>query len=188
LDDCVLKFLFSREKKRMESLENNVSFILVYDPKKGNKIGENNYVIVGREELIAYGSYCLLILDYFAVYVPQIWLERFHYLKNIFHHEKKGWAKSDSLIRQNQLKMVDLSADLHQCLYKTDEMMDFSLFPDMLFAMFQGHSSSFLSTKQRRVIRFLIPFVEFLAPSTSEVEYWRKKSQSYFLITDMDLS
>jgi hypothetical protein len=175
---------------------NNVSFILVYDPKVNTKLGDKPYAVTAVEPLVPYRSYVLLVLDYFAIYVPQMWLERFHFLKNLLHHEEKGWGPSknanvnvnaSSSSQATHLRVMDLTHDLHQCLYKTDDMVDFSLFPDVVFSLFQGHSGAFLSTKQRRVIRFLIPFVEFLAPSTFEVEYWRKKSQSYFLLADAEL-
>lgn len=170
----------------MESLEKNVSFILVYDPKK-TKSTEKPHVTTATPDLTAYRSYTLLVLDYFGIYVPQVWLERFHYLKTMLHDEQKGWSASHSVVQRDNLKVVDMTQDLHQCLYKTDDMVDFSLFPDVLFCVFQGHSSSFMTTRQRRVIRFLMPFIEFLAPCTVEVEYWRKKSQSYFLLSDMDV-
>jgi hypothetical protein len=174
---------------------NNVSFVLVYDPKVNTKLGDKPYAVTAVETLVPYRSYVLLVLDYFAIYVPQMWLERFHFLKNLLHHEEKGWGPSKnaninvnaSSSQATNLRVMDLTHDLHQCLYKTDDMVDFSLFPDVVFSLFQGHSGAFLSTKQRRVIRFLIPFVEFIAPSTFEVEYWRKKSQSYFLLADSEL-
>lgn len=170
-------------------MEKNVSFILVYDPKTNTKLGEKPYLVTATEALISYTSYTLLILDFFAIYVPQVWLERFHFIKNLLHNQEKGWGESQSVRVGDisNLRIVDLTHDLRQCLYKTDDMIDFSLFPDTVFAVFQGHSGAFMTSRQRRVVRFLMPFIEFLAPSTFEVEYWRKKSQSYFLLGDTDL-
>lgn len=169
-------------------MEKNVSFVLAYDPKQILlKATEKPYTIVATDQVVPYGSYALLVLDYFAVYVPQIWLERFHYLKNIIHNQEKGWSQSETFYQTGNLKVIDITQDLHQCFYKTDDMVDFSVFPDSVFCLFQGHSSSFTTIKQRRVIRFLMPFIEFLAPSTFEVEYWRKKSQSHYLMADLDM-
>jgi len=172
-------------------LLDKISMVLVYDAsslEENQKKNPLSYTIRNVKDLVLYESYILLVLDYFAMYVPRMWLERFHYLRNM-NDKRWGASTSSSVSTENHLlHTVDLTQDLHQCLVKMERMVDFSLLPECLFHVIQGSCWTFITMKQRRVIRFLMPLIEFLAPHTSEVEYWREKSQgSTFLLSDMDL-
>ena len=171
----------------MEKVETNVSFILMYDPSKNSSLDSANYQIVRLKNLVSFSSYVLLVLDFFAIYVPQFWLERFHYFQNILPNDEKQWGESPLFFQQESLKILDISHDLHACLCKTDTMIDFSLLPECIFRLLEGSSWTFISMKQRKLIRFILPFVEFLAPCSNEVEYWRKKARGSFVLADLDI-
>lgn len=163
-------------------MEENIMFVLVYDPK-GNNDGKQ-YVIRELKDVVPYSTCILLTLDFFALYLPKMWTQRFHFLKqgtsSIWHPEPQVTSKG--------LCTMDLTHDFYQCFYKTTEDIDYSIFPECLFYVLQGFSS-YLTLKQKQIIRFLLPFLEFLGPDPNEMEHWKKRSQpisaSYLLFSDI---
>ena len=169
----------------MESFQKQIAFVVMYDPSQKSTTTEkqSSFTMTPLKDLLVYETYVLLLFDYFALYVPRLWLDRFHFLKNV-HEPRWGGAYSPT---PEGLYFVDMSQDLQQCTCKNDLMLDFSLVPECLFHILQGSCWTFISMKQRRVLRYLMPLVEFLGPCPAEVEYWRKKSQGSSFLLDMDL-
>lgn len=166
----------------MSGLEKRVSFVVSPDMTSENK----PYRITELADVRPFDSYVLVVMDYFALYIPRVWAERFHYLRTMLNPDN-GWKESSVLSTTTEgLKTVDLTEDLHRCFYKGDENIDFSCFHECVFFMFQGGHSSFLTYRQKNTIRFLMPFLEFLGPFSTDLENWKKKSsQTYSFLSDL---
>jgi hypothetical protein len=164
-------------------IENRVSFVVVPDMTRTSE--NKQYLITDLADVRPFDSYVLVVMDYFAVYIPQVWVERFHYLRTVLKPDN-GWKESSIVsMTTGGLKTVNLTDDLLRCFYKVDENIDFCYFHECVFFIFQGYSS-FLSYKQKHTIRFLMPFIQFLNPCTVEVENWTKKaSQTYSFLSDL---
>lgn len=86
------------------------------------------YHITELVDVRPFDSYVLVVMDYFAVYIPQVWAERFHYLHTVLKPES-GWKESSVVTTTTGgLKAVNLTDDLLRCFYKVDENIDFSYF------------------------------------------------------------
>lgn len=159
-----------------------IMFVLVYNPKENFE--GRQFTIRELSEVNPYSTCILLTFDFFALYIPKMWIERFHFLKQSI---SPPW-KQQPVITPDGLYTLDLTEDFYQCFFKTKEDMDYSIFPEVLFYVFQGFSS-YLSLKQKQVIRFLLPFLEFLGPEPQEMEHWKKRAQpisaSYLLFPDL---
>jgi len=162
-----------------------ISFVVSYNPKTRSEqfTGNKSFIIVDMEKLVPYSTYVLLVFDYFALYIPELWVRRFHYLRTILYSTE--WKQSSRVSVEGNIKKIDLTDILLECFHKVDETLDFSFFHECLFYIFQGYTS-FIHFRQRQMIRFLIPFIEFLSPPPVEVDYWRKKSKAntLFLLSE----
>jgi hypothetical protein len=167
----------------MSCIEKRVSFVVATDMTRSSE--NKQYHITELTDVQPFDSYVLVVMDYFAIYIPQVWAERFHYLRTVLNPES-GWKESSMVTTTTGgLKAVNLTDDLLRCFYKVEENIDFSYFHECVFFIFQGYSS-FLSYKQKHTIRFLIPFIEFLSPCQVEIEKWKKKtSHTYSFLSDL---
>lgn len=171
----------------MKDLETILSFVCVYDLVKtraSSSVGyKEMFSVVEMKDVRPRSTFVLLVFDYLGLYVPILWVMRFHYLHMIVAVNDSQWKQSSLLwhTMENKILVIDLTEDLHRCTQKMEDMVDFSYFHESLFCIFQGHSPSFITTKHRAVIRFLLPFIDFLTPTSVEMEYWKQKSQYSFL-------
>jgi hypothetical protein len=165
-----------------------IAFVMVYDPKiSKNTMETRQFTIRDENDLTVFSTFVLVRFDFFALYIPKMWTLRFHYVKQII--EPSHWTISERVTTTPKgVTVVDLTDDFYQCVYATQEDIDYSVFPECLFYLFQGYSS-YMSIKQKQVFRLLLPFLEFLAPNPVEMEHWKKRSQSnattYLLFSDV---
>lgn len=172
-------------------MEHCIAFVIVYDPnisRNTNTMEARQFSIRDEKDLVFWNTFVLIRFDFFALYIPKMWTLRFHYVKQIIE-PSSHWIMSERLLTtQKGITLIDLTDDFYQCVYATKEHVDYSIFPECLFYLFQGHGS-YMSMKQKQIFRLLLPFLEFLGPNPVEMEHWRKRCEpasgtSYFLFSE----